>query len=83
MLPLIILGAVAGILALCLAWALARWRREHGRAEALAVEKGQLEERLRETEEQREAAGALIRAQAAETAQSVAQTVVQRATETF
>jgi DNA recombination protein RmuC len=80
---LILMAAVAGILAASLIWVLAQWRREHARAEALAVANGRLEERLRQNEEQREVTGALVRAQAAESAQAVADMLVQRATETL
>lgn len=83
MFPVYALGAVAIAALAALVWAVARLRRERARAETLAVDLARAEERVRLIEESRASMAELVRAQAAEASEAVAEKLVKRATETF
>ena len=81
--PLIIVGIIAvALLGSCI-WVVSQWRNERTRAEALAVENGRLEERLKGFSDGQEVLADAVRAQAADSAEAVADQMVRRAAETF
>ncbi len=75
--------AVAVLFAGGFAFVLAAWTRERARAGELDRRLAGAEERARMLERQQETVSALVKAQAAESAQAVAEQLVSRATETF
>ena len=77
-------AAVVAVLALFVAAAAAvAWRRAQARVAALSLDLVRAEERARALEAGQAAAGQLLRAQAAETAEKVAEQLVTRAAESF
>ena len=77
-------AAVVAVLALFVAAAAAvAWRRAQARVAALSLDLVRAEERARSLEAGQAAAGQLLRAQAAETAEKVAEQLVTRAAESF
>ncbi len=78
-----LLAALALIASGGFAWALNAARKERARAAALSSDLIRAEERLKFVEESREAVAESLKAQAAASAQAVADQMVQRATETF
>ena len=82
--PLIlVVGVVALVAILGLAGALWAWSRERARASDLDRQLASAQERIRLTDANQGAMSELLRAQAAESAQAVAETLVARASETF
>jgi len=74
---------LAAVFAAGFAWAFLEARRERSRAEALSADLARAEERARLQEQAKDSMAEYLRAQAAQSAQTVAEQLVQRATETF
>jgi DNA recombination protein RmuC len=81
LLPL--LGMLTAVFAIGFGWSLVAWRKERARAEELATGLARAEERLRLEESNRATLAEHLKAQAALSAEAVAEKLVSRATETF
>lgn len=81
MLPALVV--LAAVMAAGFAWTFLGWRRERARADALSTELTRAEERLRFEASKAEAVSEHLKAQAALSAEAVAEKLVTRATETF